>query len=569
MRFARRPSGALFAGAAMLLDLAAQGSARGAPAQRKPDAPPSPQPMPPRPLPGDGGLEEGRCVVGEVPGVVVNGSTRRAFAPPGCATVEVAPPSFGRAALDGLVAGPNVGMCPTLLSAHQRMNDVLARVVEVSRQIDAFLEAFDGLRAEVEVLERALNARDAERTAAQEIFVTITGQKVDLEAARRSADADYEDCVLLEETSCETLESRAVAAARDLAAFVRSSYEPARLRAEQTAEAHRAAYAAYTAKLGELSSALAPVVALQQEIHTIQTSILDAYALYAGLDGAVGTLRYSVPWDLRVGLSPVRVTAASFAATARIGGVGTAAPALRWVELPGLPRTDATDGIALVETNSPEAGSAVMAPGGSVAARVGLTLVGACPYFPTGAATDPGPIDASRFAAHVVANAAYRYEVLVPNPYRRKVVTSPVLPQLTPSRGAVADPVRQARVSGSVLTEALHEARREAFGVRAARYEEREVARKTYEQTALDKAKVAAAFTVARCVEPLRSEEEARGTDGAGARGWNERPVEGCPRPRPLPRPRPAPEEPPPPPPPPPPPAYVPLTIAGGLTFVP
>jgi hypothetical protein len=363
---------------------------------------------------------------------------------PTCTTAYVLPPAVGTVTVATLAPDPNVQACPAVLKLHSQVDSVLAQVQVLEAKIATYLATVDRLETQLDTLGAQLADAAAASDAADQALAAAANDLAALEAQLQSAQISYQQCVATQggAASCTVLQTGVTSAQAALDAFASGTYEPALAKSQAAQAAYDAVYSAYDDVVGELSDALDPIVDLVAEVATLNTTVLSTYDAYAALTGATGSLVFSVPWDALVSSyetanpkqswswRPATMDSARIFATANIGGDPTTVPGLLRASLPG----DSADG-----GGDGDAGAALMRPGGSQTATIELSLVGACPYFPSGDASAPtAQVDQKGLAAYVSANVVYTYRVTVTATFLQALEISPLAAKL---RLAGVDPL--------------------------------------------------------------------------------------------------------------------------------
>jgi hypothetical protein len=352
-----------------------------------------------------------------------------------CKKAYVLPPSFGRVSLAELSPTSNIDLCPAMVEVQTSVTATLGRIANLDAEIDSYLANFDHLRAEVDSLQAQVSAAARARATADAALVLAVNTKFELQSHVDNAQIDFDTCLLLADNNEECVrESTALSSTQqELYSHIAATLNPALAEAAVAEAEYKRAFAFFSTKLDELTGAIEPIFAFVAELDALNILIVDTYSQYASLEGAVGTLQYSVPWDdviAAYGRSnpkaswswlPVPIDSALFVATAIVGGQPTAIPALLWARLP---EDQAND------TSSGSAGQTVMGSGGMVSATIGLGLAGACPFFPGVGSKRARTLDGAGLAAYVTANVSYRYKVLVSPTFNRYVETSPLVLEL-------------------------------------------------------------------------------------------------------------------------------------------
>jgi hypothetical protein len=354
-----------------------------------------------------------------------------------CARAYVLPPATGNVSAAQLIPTENVHHCPAVLRMHVHAEKSLAQVTALQAQIEAQLARFDATRREVEALQGSVDAAIIARAQVAAELAVATDTLALLTADLANADVDYDNCLVLASApECANQGALRASAAAALASYTQATYDPLSSRADAANAAYARAFHAFTAKLEELATLLTPALALSEQIAETQRAIEAAYAEYEKLEGARGILRYSVAWEalraayrlanpaVRLSYVALPIQAASLSASTLIGGEPTNLTALLWVKSPADLQGAGAAGMELLRG------------GGSLPIEIGLSLLGACPFFADGRAdVAPKDIETAALAAYVVANLAYRYQAYASDAYAKSIADSALTAKLATRAG--------------------------------------------------------------------------------------------------------------------------------------
>lgn len=350
-----------------------------------------------------------------------------------CSTTYIKPPTTGVAEVGALSQNLNLNFCPALVRIGDTTDRVLDSTELIADQLVLMIESFAPLAEDLEAAQlRSAEAR-AERELSDEVLFDAEGQAEDLRDALRGAQDAYNDCVLFDGASaCGSFELAVGEAREEFREFLATTLRPAQSAARVAARDVRVATAHETAISSRYGEGLEPLLALQQRLFDLNTSMFDVYTDYAPLEGATGQLVYSVPWDTlltdyqalnpRLNLQPLPIKDAVFTAVAKFRpSVSSSLPAVLEASLPGARargplRLPTGLGAIRLGTEAPVSGLSerTIGFGTSLSGQVILSLLGACPYFPQGVDTSPGAqseIDLDQLSANMVANVEYSYEL--------------------------------------------------------------------------------------------------------------------------------------------------------------
>jgi hypothetical protein len=392
-----------------------------------PVIPPPPAPLPP--------VRNAACLASH-PAMTTPAGGTGALVDISCNEGYVLPPVAGKVTVASFSPTANVQDCPAVLGLVTQVDAVLLQLQNLQAEISAALAQVNALDAQLAVLGQELALASAANQAADQTLLNAMNDQTTLTAQVQTAQNAYVECIATEPdlSDCTTSQAGVASAQAALNAFNTGTYDPAQAASTAADAAYNQAFTAYENALNALSTALNPIIDLVAQLAAVNTTILSTYETYAALEGATGSLVFSVPWPTLVSAyragnpsepwswSPVSIDSASFYASALIGGAPTTVPALLSASLPG----DGADG-----GTSASAGASVMS-GGSETATIALSLVGACPYFPAGNPAAPAvTVDQSGLAAYVAANVVYTYAVEVETSFEQSLNSSPLAAKLT------------------------------------------------------------------------------------------------------------------------------------------
>jgi hypothetical protein len=372
---------------------------------------------------------------------------------PTCRTAFVKPPTRGVVQALGLVPSANAALCSTVSALQAESNAAVAEVKSASNRVEALIKDFEPLLARIRETKDELAVALAERDVATLRVAAAESKQLEHSAKERTAETELDDCVIIEgdEALCAA-EQAALDEARGALAAIEgelSAATAATASAEEAVTTARQAYASATAALDAVASDL---IALQERLAHVQLQIWTTYEEFAALEGGTASFVYRVPWQAlldeyarlnpgtNVRFTPVPLLAADISATARVGGEPSTLPAVLSVSLPEapaasdvrigsiaravrsmlpglLPTCESGELPVFLSGGSPFAQLMQKCNvkkwtddftfGGPLVTKIGLSVVGVCPYLVDGKPTST-LIDVS---GHVVVNASYKYPV--------------------------------------------------------------------------------------------------------------------------------------------------------------
>jgi hypothetical protein len=362
-------------------------------------------------------------------------STSGAYASEDCKQVFVTPPAVGKARVSAVAPKQNLDFCPAVKKVGEVASTTLSAAATIAVKIQKMITDFDPLSKEIDTLNAKWIEANRVRDIAQATMDNAETTKSTLITAVTTAKSDLDLCLILN-PDCSTQQAAYTAAVTELRAFVVATYAPAQ-QALITAKANSdAALAAYTRKTSDLVNALTPLFDLQNKLFELNVNVNTLYNQYIRLSGFTGSMLYSTTWSQAIndfqtanaGKSVVRMPIKRprlAAAAIGVEGYTTDTPSILGFAIPGVVAGKSIDLMSMpLGTESMPKLTDQLDPsiqyegvfGDSVSAQVNVSLMGACPFYPTGLA---GGVqgDLNDLTAEVAMNAFYSYDLAVRRGY--------------------------------------------------------------------------------------------------------------------------------------------------------
>jgi hypothetical protein len=348
----------------------------------------------------------------------------------------------GEARIEALAQNANLQFCPAQLQTGAVAESTMRSAGAIASRIEAMIKDYDPLAKEISEARVKVAALKSDYDVAKRVFDDAQAETERQRTAVAESVRDYRNCsaqAMDAARECVGQMTAVETAKKALAEFVRTKETPAYDAFVSAKNQYERENAMLVAKNNQYTEALAPALELQGKLFELNSQVYDLFKQYSPLEGATGQIVYAVQWDKlvngyraanpelahvtwqRVPIKDARLSATSKVPGQQSGGL----PALLWATLPGA----GTFGVASLKTSSEpvsplgavpsstDLGFATIGFSNSVSGQVGLSLNGACPYFPRGQDPAVRVIDFQAFTAHMVANASYVYEVTVRRGY--------------------------------------------------------------------------------------------------------------------------------------------------------
>jgi len=357
-----------------------------------------------------------------------------------CQTGYVLPPVTGEASVVAIAQNTNLNFCPAVRQVGAVSISTLASASAVADKIAAMIKDFEPLDKEIIELRLKSTSLEAIRDAAEGKKEAALERKDELIDDVGKANRALAECKAIAADAtkeCATEDAAVKEAKNDLKRHITGVSSPAENAYEDAQLAFKKVQNRITDRSKSYTESVAPMLALQEIIFDLNSRVFDLYKQYTPLEGAVGQIVYSVPWDkllkgyqeLNPGLSLTKIPIkdATFTASVRMGkSLDASLPGLLWSRIPGAeaigpakpPSGETTIGPNPTSPSGIDISDVAIGFGTSVSGQIAFSLNGACEYFPNGGDPSKKDINAKDFAAHLVGNVVYTFEVAARRGYK-------------------------------------------------------------------------------------------------------------------------------------------------------
>jgi hypothetical protein len=350
-----------------------------------------------------------------------------------CQTGYVLPPVAGEASVAAIAQNTNLNFCPAVRQVGAVSESTVSSARIIADKVEAMIKDFDPLEKEIVELRLQATSLGAIRDAAKERKEAAVKRKEELIEDVGKANRTLTECkaTAADPTKDCATEDASVKEAKDaLRKHIANVSSPAENAYEDAQLEFKKVQNRITDRNTSYSESIEPILALQDRIFELNNKVFDLYKQYTPLEGAVGQIVYSVPWDKLVRdyqafnpgvtLTKIPIKDATFTASVRLGKTADVSlPGVLWSRIPGAqaagpaqpPSGEAVIGPNPTVPSGRDISDVAIGFGTSISGQIAFSLSGACEYFPNGGDPNKTDINAKDFAAHLVGNVVYTYEV--------------------------------------------------------------------------------------------------------------------------------------------------------------
>lgn len=355
-----------------------------------------------------------------------------------CTVAYVLPPKLGMVQIGSLARTTNLQFCPAVKSADATVSRTFGAMEILSEKIGLMLMEFQPLDEDLTNLKLELKDAQIKVNRANQEFSRVEAElnnhRDQIVVARR----EHENCIKensIDDLICIGLKNEWDEVKKEFNNFRQNKYREKQYEADDAKDIFEIIQSRYTIARNRYIDAITPVIDLQEKISGLNASVLNAYQDLLKLEGAVGQIIWSVPFDLlledyrsaninlQVNWQPIPIKQAEFLATVlsdmdstelgSMSGLKSAAiPGIKPAGFSGIGKGAKVEGAQLSPSNF-DTGKLVF--GSSVSGQIILNLMGACPYFEN--VGDNSNVDTSGLSKYIVVNLIYDYEVAVRRGY--------------------------------------------------------------------------------------------------------------------------------------------------------
>ena len=159
---------------------------------------------------------------------------------------------------------------------------------------------FEETRQYLLQLEMQMSEAKVRMAASQEKFKAATKRREELSNAVSEAKRDYRECVnesSTEDKICQQLISAFEQLKRDSREFVNNEFAEMQSAAEEANTNFELASDRYKIQQNRYSDGIEPIMQLMEQLDRLRHSAMAMYSEYSHMEGAVGQLLWTVPWD--------------------------------------------------------------------------------------------------------------------------------------------------------------------------------------------------------------------------------------------------------------------------------
>jgi hypothetical protein len=365
-----------------------------------------------------------------------------------CDIAYVKPPKLGTAKITSLMRTTNLQFCGAVKSIDPIANRTVKSMDILSQKVQEMILAFEPLDQELLNMKLELATAKSEMDSAKKQLMEAEIKVQDLGKDINNTRQAYENCLQINSSDhpvCFELKTAWDEAKNEGGKFYSGEYAEKRSNAFYATENYDLLAGRFTVHRDRYTDAIAPMLGLQERLIELSFKTMELYREYTKLDGAIGQIVWSIPWDrllddyrrmnlsLRVNWSPLPIKEAELVST--VSNLGTVAdlgsiPAIKSSSIPGARHTgfagmgNGQEVIgAQLEASAPTQATVIF--GNSVSGQIVLTLVGACPYFDD--IEDRTNVDIDDLTATMVNNLVYTYELAVRRSYTARYNLSELL----------------------------------------------------------------------------------------------------------------------------------------------
>jgi hypothetical protein len=355
-----------------------------------------------------------------------------------CTMAYVRPPKLGTAEITSLARTTNLQFCGAVKSIDQIADRTVKSMDILSKKVQNMILAFEPLNQTLLDEKLELVSAKSKMESARKQLIEAETKIQDLGKAIFNARQAHENCLQIKSSDhplCLELKSAWDDAKDKGSKFYEGEYAKRQANVFNTTENHDLLAARFAVYRDRYTDAIAPMLELQDRLIELSFKTMELYREYTKLDGAIGQITWSIPWDkllddyrrmnptLRVNWSPLPIKEVELISTvnnqdsaAELGSI----PAIKSSSIPGARHTGFSGMAngqevvgAQLEASAPTQASVVF--GNSVSGQIVLTLIGACPYFHN--TEDRTSVDIDDLTATMVTNLVYTYELAVRRSY--------------------------------------------------------------------------------------------------------------------------------------------------------
>ncbi len=351
-----------------------------------------------------------------------------------CRTAYVLPPALGTMRLEALAPSMNLQFCRAMSQSGNIAEKYMKSLFTLAEKVDTLIQDAKPIERRQTELRELLATKEAAYNKAKSVFTQEETESQNLEAAKRKAALEYDDCVAQNPTApdkCEATLSEKNATDKSYVRHRLVEYKQARRALDLAEYEQDEATRKLAAQSKRYQDALQPLVDLSNSIAELNNQVTQIYATYAAYEGATGAIVYETGWanliseyqslnkDLGIAFQQIPVKQGSLWGTLKASGDRTLAPQIPAVlsaVIPGYSDVkstpEATGETVPVGKSTPSAPNASLmnASVQGLKGQIVLSLAGSCGLF-EGPNAKPRDVNFDQITAHMVLNASYTYEL--------------------------------------------------------------------------------------------------------------------------------------------------------------